>query len=172
MRGVPSLIPRIANALHSFPLLGPTLPIFQHPALCGIKLFIVNKELFIDSSLEGIDIALLENKYLTELQQARISNQFKVGDIFLEGLDDEAQGFVFVEAESLVIALGDNEGCGGTFVAVFEYVVDEYCSHEVCETFRPVLGAPGVLVGERKAARIDEFTAVDFLVQRNDVFLG
>jgi len=43
----------------------------------------VNKELIINSSPDGFDIALLEDKYLTELHQDRNSNQFTVGDIYL-----------------------------------------------------------------------------------------
>jgi len=43
----------------------------------------VNKELIINSSPEGFDIALLEDKHLTELHQDRNSNQFTVGDIYL-----------------------------------------------------------------------------------------
>jgi ribonuclease G len=43
----------------------------------------VNKELIISSGPEGIDIALLENKLLTELHQERTTNQFAVGDIYL-----------------------------------------------------------------------------------------
>jgi ribonuclease G len=43
----------------------------------------VNKELIINTTSEGIDIALLENKHLTELHQERSTNQFTVGDIYL-----------------------------------------------------------------------------------------
>ena len=43
----------------------------------------MNKELIINSGPDGIDIALLENKYLTELHQDRHTNQFTVGDIYL-----------------------------------------------------------------------------------------
>lgn len=43
----------------------------------------MNKELIINSVPEGIDIALLENKHLTELHQDRHTNQFTVGDIYL-----------------------------------------------------------------------------------------
>ncbi|MBP6731863.1 MAG: ribonuclease E/G, partial [Chitinophagales bacterium] len=43
----------------------------------------MNKELIINSGPEGIDIALLEDKYLTELHQERTTNQFTVGDIYL-----------------------------------------------------------------------------------------
>ncbi len=43
----------------------------------------MNKELIINSTPEGFDIALLEDKYLTELHQDRNSNQFTVGDIYL-----------------------------------------------------------------------------------------
>lgn len=53
------------------------------PAPAGFKLFILNKELIINSGPEGIDIALLENKHLTELHQDRQSNQFSVGDVYL-----------------------------------------------------------------------------------------
>src|SRR3954469_4612934 len=49
----------------------------------GKNLCILNKELIINSSSEGIDIALLEDKHLTELHQERSTNQFVVGDIFL-----------------------------------------------------------------------------------------
>jgi len=43
----------------------------------------VTKELIIHSNAEGIDIALLEDKRLTELHQERSSNKFTVGDIYL-----------------------------------------------------------------------------------------
>lgn len=43
----------------------------------------MNKELIINSTPDGFDIALLENKQLTELHQDRKTNQFTVGDIFL-----------------------------------------------------------------------------------------
>lgn len=43
----------------------------------------MNKELIINSSPAGIDIVLLENKFLTELHQERFNNQFSVGDIYL-----------------------------------------------------------------------------------------
>ncbi len=43
----------------------------------------MNKELIIHSTPTGIDIALLEDKHLTELHQERFNNQFTVGDIYL-----------------------------------------------------------------------------------------
>lgn len=43
----------------------------------------MNKELIINSTPVGIDIALLEDKHLTELHQERLNNQFVVGDIYL-----------------------------------------------------------------------------------------
>lgn len=43
----------------------------------------MNKELIINSSPTGIDIVLLEDKFLTELHQERFNNQFSVGDIYL-----------------------------------------------------------------------------------------
>ncbi len=43
----------------------------------------MNKELIINSTPTGIDIALLEDKHLTELHQERSNNQFVVGDIYL-----------------------------------------------------------------------------------------
>ncbi len=43
----------------------------------------MNKELILNSTPEGIDIALLEDKHLTELHQERGTNKFTVGDIFL-----------------------------------------------------------------------------------------
>lgn len=43
----------------------------------------MNKELIINSGPEGIDIALLEDKHLTELHQERSTNRFSVGDIYL-----------------------------------------------------------------------------------------
>ncbi len=43
----------------------------------------MNKELIINSTPTGIDIALLEDKYLTELHQERSNNQFVVGDVYL-----------------------------------------------------------------------------------------
>ncbi|MDB5281070.1 MAG: ribonuclease, Rne/Rng family, partial [Bacteroidota bacterium] len=43
----------------------------------------MNKELIINSSVAGIDIALLEDKHLSELHQERFNNQFTVGDIYL-----------------------------------------------------------------------------------------
>jgi ribonuclease G len=43
----------------------------------------LNKELIINATSEGIDIALLEDKHLTELHQERSTNQFVVGDVYL-----------------------------------------------------------------------------------------
>ncbi|HWB64702.1 MAG TPA: ribonuclease E/G, partial [Chitinophagales bacterium] len=43
----------------------------------------MNKELIIHSTPTGIDIALLEDKHLTELHQERFNNQFTVGDVYL-----------------------------------------------------------------------------------------
>lgn len=43
----------------------------------------MNKELIIHSTQAGIDLALLEDKHLTELHQERTTNQFSVGDIYL-----------------------------------------------------------------------------------------
>ncbi len=43
----------------------------------------MNKELIINVGSEGLDLALLEDKYLTELHQERTTNQFTVGDIYL-----------------------------------------------------------------------------------------
>lgn len=43
----------------------------------------MNKELIIHSSASGIDIAMLEDRHLTELHQERSTNKFTVGDIFL-----------------------------------------------------------------------------------------
>jgi ribonuclease G len=43
----------------------------------------LSKELIINSSSTGIDIALLEDKHLTELHQERFNNRFSVGDIYL-----------------------------------------------------------------------------------------
>jgi ribonuclease G len=53
------------------------------PGRADLKLFILNKELIINSTPAGIDIALLEDKHLTELHQERYTNQFTVGDIYL-----------------------------------------------------------------------------------------
>src|SRR6201999_4593488 len=53
------------------------------PKTWALKLFTLNKELIINSSETGIDIALLEDKHLTELHQERSNNQFVVGDIYL-----------------------------------------------------------------------------------------
>ena len=41
------------------------------------------KDLVIHSTANGVDIALLEDKQLTELHQERLNNLFNVGDIFL-----------------------------------------------------------------------------------------
>jgi ribonuclease G len=43
----------------------------------------LSKELIIHAAPHGIDVALLEDKKLTELHQERHSNQFLVGDIYL-----------------------------------------------------------------------------------------
>lgn len=43
----------------------------------------MTKDLVIHSTANGVDIALLEDKQLTELHQERLNNQFNVGDIFL-----------------------------------------------------------------------------------------
>ncbi|MBL0308969.1 MAG: Rne/Rng family ribonuclease [Bacteroidetes bacterium] len=43
----------------------------------------MNKELIINTTSAGIDIALLEDRHLTELHQERNTNKFTVGDIFL-----------------------------------------------------------------------------------------
>lgn len=43
----------------------------------------MNKELIINSTENGIDIAMLEDKHLTELHQERFNNQFTVGDVYL-----------------------------------------------------------------------------------------
>ena len=43
----------------------------------------MSKELIINSTPTGIDIALLEDKHLTELHQERSNNQFVVGDVYL-----------------------------------------------------------------------------------------
>lgn len=48
-----------------------------------LNFLILNKELIINSTEAGIDIALLEDKRLTELHQERSTNQFAVGDIYL-----------------------------------------------------------------------------------------
>ena len=67
----------------SFPYIRPALKIYNCPAAVGLKLFTLNKELIINSSAEGIDIAMLEDKHLTELHQERFNNQFTVGDVYL-----------------------------------------------------------------------------------------
>jgi ribonuclease G len=43
----------------------------------------VIKELVIHSAPHGVDVALLEDKKLSELHQERHTNQFMVGDIYL-----------------------------------------------------------------------------------------
>ena len=43
----------------------------------------INKELIIQSSPKGVEVALLENKRLVEIHQEKNSNIFNVGDIFL-----------------------------------------------------------------------------------------
>src|SRR5437763_1112525 len=43
----------------------------------------MNKELIINSSGEGVEIALLEDKKLVELHYERGQDQFSVGDLYL-----------------------------------------------------------------------------------------
>lgn len=43
----------------------------------------MDKELIINNTTRGVDVALLENKRLVEFHQERHSNKFNVGDIFL-----------------------------------------------------------------------------------------
>jgi len=43
----------------------------------------VNKELIINSTPQGVEIALLEDKLLVELNKERVNNEFAVGDIYL-----------------------------------------------------------------------------------------
>src|SRR5471030_2914412 len=43
----------------------------------------MNKELIINASSEGVEIALLEDKKLVELHYGRGQNQFAVGDLYL-----------------------------------------------------------------------------------------
>jgi ribonuclease G len=43
----------------------------------------VNKELFIDSNVSEVNIALLEDKTLVELQKEKTNNNFGVGDVFV-----------------------------------------------------------------------------------------
>src|SRR5246127_5089576 len=43
----------------------------------------MNKELIINASGEGVEIALLEDKKLVELHYERVQDQFAVGDIYL-----------------------------------------------------------------------------------------
>jgi ribonuclease G len=43
----------------------------------------VNKELIIHTSEGSTDVAILEDKVLTELHQERVTNQFNVGDVYL-----------------------------------------------------------------------------------------
>ncbi|MDW8273988.1 MAG: ribonuclease E/G, partial [Chitinophagales bacterium] len=43
----------------------------------------MNKELIVNTTPEGTDVAILEDKILTELHQERIGNRFNVGDIYL-----------------------------------------------------------------------------------------
>jgi len=43
----------------------------------------VNKELIINATPQGVDIALLEEKLLVELNKEKINNEFGVGDIYL-----------------------------------------------------------------------------------------
>ena len=82
---MPSLICPSFNAFTFLSSIGPTLQILKlFPKHFGrLNFFILNKELIINSTPDGFDIALLEDKHLTELHQDRKSNQFTVGDIFL-----------------------------------------------------------------------------------------
>lgn len=43
----------------------------------------VNRELIVNSSPEGVDIALLEDKELVELHREKVGKEFRVGDIYL-----------------------------------------------------------------------------------------
>ena len=43
----------------------------------------MNKELFIDSNVSEVNIALLEDKILVELQKEKTNNNFGVGDVFV-----------------------------------------------------------------------------------------
>ena len=43
----------------------------------------MNKELIINSTPQGVEIALLEDKFLVELNKEKINNEFGVGDIYL-----------------------------------------------------------------------------------------
>ena len=43
----------------------------------------MNKELIINSTPQGVEIALLEDKLLVELNKEKSNNEYSVGDIYL-----------------------------------------------------------------------------------------
>ncbi|MEI6311376.1 MAG: Rne/Rng family ribonuclease [Bacteroidota bacterium] len=62
----------------------------------------MEKELIINNTAKGVDVALLENKKLVELHQDKNNNQFNVGDIFLGRIKKIIPGLnaVFVDIGS------------------------------------------------------------------------
>ena len=48
-----------------------------------LKVAIVNKDLIINSSPEGVEIALLEEKKLVEIHNEKLDARWSVGDLYL-----------------------------------------------------------------------------------------
>lgn len=86
-------------------------------------MFIVEKELIINSTEDSVEIALLEDKRLVELHQEQQGNSFNVGDIFLGNIKKTMPGLnaAFVEIGHPRDAFLHYTDCGPTLSSVIKY---------------------------------------------------